>query len=260
MDRDRAEKQIKHFDERSINYFKARNQKKNIYYRKILFAYCLKGIEFEKKRFYVLEPMCGFGTGKKIMDEIYGKERVIYSGFDACSEIIDIAQKLNPYADFRVGDVLDMTDKKKWDVLIVLGGVHHVPAYAPEVFEKFYEALVPGGILINFEPTYNNVFTKLVTKGIYHKSSSFENETERRFSLNELNFMYKVAGFKIKKQLYPGLLSYLLWYNPQIFKWFNVGNMKLIRKVFTKECFLYSQRFGRKWSAATFSVLQKPIK
>ena len=140
------------------------------------------------------------------------------------------------------------------------GGVHHVPDYASEVLEKFYNALVPGGTLINFEPTYNNIFMKFVTGNIYRRNSSFESETERRFSLNELNFMYKVAGFKIKKQLYPGLLSYLLWYNPQVFKCFNVGNKKLIRKIFAKECFLYSQQFGRKWSVSTFSVLQKPIK
>lgn len=255
--KDNVKRQIHHFDERSILYFNARNQKKNIYYRKLLFSHCLKGIEIEKELIRVLDPMCGYGTGYKVIKGIFSGKRIIYKGFDASPEIVNIAKRIHPNAEFRVSDVLDMFDSKKYDVLIVLGGVHHVPDYAMEVFEKFYNALVPGGILINFEPTYNNIFMKFVTGNIYRRNPSFESETERRFSLNELNFMYKVAGFDIKKQLYPGLLAYLLWYNPQIFKCFNIGNKKLIRKIFKKERFLYSRRFGRKWSAATFSVLQK---
>lgn len=127
------------------------------------------------------------------------------------------------------------------------------------MIEKFYNVLVPGGVLINFEPTYNNTIMRLITGSIYRMNASFENKTERRFSLNELNFMYEVVGFKTKKQLYPGLLSYLLWYNPQIFRRFNIGSKKFIKKIFTRECGLYTQSFARKWSVSTFSVLQKPI-
>lgn len=122
MDRNRTEKQIKHFDGRSIDYFKARNQKRNIFYRKLLFTFCLKGIEFEKEQIRVLEPMCGYGTGKKMMDSIYGNKRIIYSGFDASPEIVNIAKKLDSRAEFKVGDVLDMSNNKKYDVVVVLGG------------------------------------------------------------------------------------------------------------------------------------------
>lgn len=257
MDRSNAEKQIKHFDERADAYYKARNQDKNVYYRKLLFSYCLRCITVEKEEIRVLEPMCGYGTGKRIVDTLFGNDRVIYEGFDASPEIINIAKEINPGVNFKVKDILDFSVEEQYDVVVIVGGIHHVPDFAPDALKKIYNALVPGGIFINFEPTYNNSIMKLATGGIYHRISSFEEATERRFSLDELNFLYKTAGFKLKRQLYPGLLSYLLWYNPQIFKKLNVGNKKLIKKVVKKECKLYAKSIGKKMSVATFSVLEK---
>ena len=257
MNRNNAEKQIKHFDERADAYYKARNQDKNVYYRKLLFSYCLRGITTEKDKILVLEPMCGYGTGKKIVDALFGSDRVIYEGFDASPEIINIAKEINPDVNFQVKDILDFSVEEQYDVVVIVGGIHHVPDFAADVLKRIYNALVPGGIFINFEPTYNNVIMKLATGGIYRRNSSFEEATERRFSLDELNFLYKSAGFKLKRQLYPGLFAYLLWYNPQIFKKLNIGNKKFIKKVVKKECKLYTNLLGKKWSVSTFSVLEK---
>ena len=71
------------------------------------------------------------------------------------------------------------------------------------------------GIFINVEPTYNNKIFKYLLAYIYKKNKNFDEKTERRFSLNELNDIYLSNGLKIKRQMYPGLLAYLLWNNPK---------------------------------------------
>lgn len=156
-----------------------------------------------------------------------------------------------------VQDVTTFSTDKKYDIIIILGGLHHVPAYSAEVVRNMSGLLNKDGIFINVEPTYNNKIFKYLLAYIYKKNKNFDEKTERRFSLNELNDIYLSNGLKIKRQMYPGLLAYLLWNNPNAFPLLNKGSTRLVKIVFHLDKLFMHNRIGKWLSVATFSVLKK---
>ena len=85
----------------------------------------------------------------------------------------------------------------------------------------------------------------------------FDEVTERRFSLKELNELYYNGGVKVVKQLHAGLLGYILWYNPDAFPLLDFGNSGIVKAVYGLDRLFMTKGIGRKLSIATFSVLQK---
>lgn len=88
-------------------------------------------------------------------------------------------------------------------------------------------------------------------------NSFFDDKTEHDFSLKEINSFYKDAGLKIYRQYYPGLLGYILWYNPDAFPLLNIGSNRIVRRVFEIEKGLIKGKYGRLMSFTSFSILKK---
>lgn len=248
--------QNEHFGEIAEEYYEARIGKNYCLYRDLLLGYALRGMNKSNKVLYVLEPMCGCGEGKETVER-YISSNIVYEGFDFNETLIKRAKECNPEINIFKQDVTTFKAEKKYDLIILIGGLHHVPDYAQQVLENFCDALKPNGLFINFEPTYNCSAVWLVRKLIYRINHLFDENTERAFSFKELNAMYKKAGFKVKRQLYPGLLGYALWFNPDAFPLLNIGTEKTIRGLFKKEKKLYSNWFGKKFSFCTLSILGK---
>jgi len=78
--------------------------------------------------------------------------------------------------------------------------------------------------------------------------------------LDTLNKHFELNNFEIVKQIYPGLLGYILYYNPDAFPILNKGSIKLVNIIFTLEKFCYSNFVGKYFSFATMSLLRKKHK
>ena len=200
--------------------------------------------------------MCGYGEGKKIIQKFVSKN-IIYEGFDYCNALIDKIRKKNPHINIYKQDVTSFIPDKTYDVIILIGGLHHVPDYAEAVCKNLSKGLKKGGLFINFEPTNNNFAIKIIRDLIYKKNQLFDDKTERAFSLNELNGFYAAAGLHIEKQYYPGLIAYVLWYNPDAFPALNIGNEEIVNRIFNIEKKAYSNKIGRILSFCTFTILRK---
>lgn len=252
---DNLTRQKEHFNSIAKNYFEQRRGEKQVLLHDLIYNELFRHIKIREGKIVVLEPMCGFGEGKRIVQQFFPNE-IDYSGFDFSEEIVKCAKEIDKNVNIWVQDVTTFTSQDKYDIIIIVGGLHHVPDYAYKVINNMSMLLNENGLFINVEPTYNNAIYKKICEFVYKRNKLFDNQTERRFSLRELNGMYKACGFKIEKQISAGLLAYILWYNPDAFPLLNRGGTKMVRRVFNFDKLFMHNKIGEKVSVATFTVLK----
>lgn len=252
-----VDQQRKHFESISETYFDARQHPNHLLYKQLIWDL------FFKRNSYVLrdganviEPMCGYSEGKAILEGHCGKE-FEYTGFDFSRPLVERAKEKFPAANIYVQDVTKFEGQAQFDLMILIGGLHHVYAHVAPVLQKLATALKPGGYLINLEPTQNNPVYRLVRQRIYQKNDLFDDDTEQAFDLPELNGLYRNAGLSIRDQMFPGLLAYIMYYNPDAFPALNIGSAKMVRTLFALEKIFYRSWLARKMSFASLSLLQK---
>ena len=171
--------------------------------------------------------------------------------------MVDYVRKKHSDMDVQVQDVTTFRADRAYDVVYIIGGLHHVHKYTAKVMANIANSLVPGGLFINFEPTHNNILFSAIRKAIYIKNSFFDQETERGFTTKELDKMACECSLQPVRQIYPGLLAYVLWYNPDAFPLLNRGSIDFARKVINLESRLWSTQFARFFSFATLSCYRK---
>jgi SAM-dependent methyltransferase len=255
----KIEQQKKHFESISNRYYNARRSSNHLLLKKILWNYFFKDKEFlRKENLKVLEPMCGYGEGKKIIESNISRE-INYEGFDYSEILVKKIKEIEPDLNIYVMDVTKFKPKGKYDIVILIGGLHHVPDYAEDVIKKVYECLEDDGYFINYEPTQDNSIMRTVRNIIYRRNNLFDDQTERAFELRDLNQLFSRSGFHISDQIHPGLLSYILYYNPDAFPYLNIGGNSMVRLTFALDKLFFRNYIGRKLSFTTLTVLQKKI-
>lgn len=255
----KIEKQKNHFNSISQKYFQARQSRNHLLFKELLWNYFFKlGIfeEFRSKKITVLEPMCGYAEGGKIIKKGLNPN-IDYQGFDISENILKEVKLENK--DFKVflNDVSNFNLKENFDIIIIIGGLHHVPHITKEVLDNINNHLSKDGIFINIEPTHNLWFFKKIRSIIYNKNDLFDEETEEAFDLKDLNNMYLNSSLEISTQIHFGLFAYILYYNPDAFPFLNIGGEFVVKTLFKLESLLYKSFIGKKFSFATFSVLIK---
>lgn len=252
----KLDKQREHFNKIAEEYFLTRRGKKQKLLHYLLYKELFREIYIKEGKIKVLEPMCGYGAGKEILQRFF-KNELDYEGFDYSEEMVKYAKALDPEINIYVQDVTTFKSDNKYDVIILIGGLHHVPDYAGGVLDECCTLLAENGLLINVEPTYNNFILRIICEFIYKNNSVFDEKTERRFSLNELNGLYRRSKLEIVRQIYPGLLAYLFWGNPDAFPILNKGKLSTVKRVFNLDRHLMYTKIGKKCSVATFTILKK---
>lgn len=254
---DLIEQQREHFEKISYQYYAGRQSKNHLLLKELMWDYFFQGKSFLRKDgSSVLEPMCGYSEGKRILERHLGIT-IHYEGFDYSETFVNMVKSQEPSINITRGDVTKFVPSKEYDLVILLGGIHHVYNKAGDVLKKIASSLKDGGYFINLEPTYNNFMAKWVSNEVYKKNPLFDYETEKRFELKELNNLYTSNGFEIVDQIYPGLLSYVLYYNPDAFPRLDIGSGGLTRFLFGIDKFFFRNFVGRRLSFATLSLLKK---
>ena len=254
-----TDQQIEHFNQIASEYYKARqNPKSNLLYSKIWGAVFKNHILRDLKgHLNVLDAMCGFALGYDILKENL-KTDFSYSGFDYSEEMVRYASSRNPSLRFFVCDILNYSDEDEYDIILLIGGLHHVYASAGQAVSNISKALKPGGFFINFEPTNNNFLWKWVRNRIYKKNRIFDADTEKAFTTKELHSIAQNNNLTVIDELYPGLLAYILWYNPDAFPALNIGSLSFVSLLSGLESHLWRTFIARWFSFATLTVYRKP--
>lgn len=252
-----VEQQRAHFESISDTYFSARQHPNHLQYKKLIWElFFRRNNELLRDGQNVIEPMCGYAEGKAILEE-HCRRRFEYTGFDFSKSLVNRAKKNFPSANIFVEDVTKFEGKEEYDLLILIGGLHHVYAHVSSVMKRLVSAIKPGGYMINLEPTQNNFLYRWARQRIYRKNDLFDEETEQAFDLPELNRLFLDAGLTIQDQIYPGLVAYIMYYNPDAFPALNIGSEKTVRMFFALEKHFYGSWAAGKMSFATLSLLRK---
>ena len=255
---DKVERQRAHFNTIASRYREARQHENHLHLKKRLWRYF-----FQDKRHLavpgmsVLEPMCGYGDGKQILEDHLGVETT-YEGFDYSDEVVKHLKAHEPALHVYQQDVTTYRPTRQYDVVVIIGALHHVPSHAAAVIASLASAVKPGGHFVSYEPTQNNWLFRAVRRAIYRRNDLFDAETERAFDLPPFNRMFLDAGLEIVDQIYPGLAAFVLYYNPDAFPWLNVGGTRMVDALFALDRRFFRNWIGRRFSFATITLFRKP--
>jgi SAM-dependent methyltransferase len=256
---DKVERQREHFERISRTYHESRGHANHLLLKRLMWDAFFHGKDFLRRPgMRVLEPMCGFVEGKSVVER-HLTDRFAYSGFDYSQPLIDLVKESQPDLDVVKANVLEFESDAgaKADLIILIGGLHHVYEHAGEALRRVSSALRPGGHFVSFEPTHNLSAVRWIREAIYARNDIFDEESEQGFALAELDGLFRIAGFELVDQMYPGLLSYVLYYNPDAFAWLNRGGAWLVRTAFALDRPFLRGPIGRRLSFATLSLWQK---
>lgn len=253
------EQQREHFNSIADRYHRGRSGVNHLHLKQLMWHQALAPFRatWENRHIDVLEPMCGFCDGYDILKQHLGQD-VGYHGFDYSDSVIDAVRQERPELDVWQADATKFTTNDTFDIIIILGGIHHTPLAARKIIERTAAFLRPGGLFISLEPTHGNPLFRAARSVIYRRNSLFDEETERAFPVNDLLSIFTGAGLAPVSVLYPGLMSYVLYYNPDAFPFLNVGGERLVSTIYAVDRLFIQNFIGRTLSFATLSIWRKP--
>lgn len=111
-------RQKESFNSRAENYYMSRNGEKQLLLRNLLYKELLNDIKIPKKKIMVLEPMCGYGEGKRILEKFFGNG-ISYEGFDYSDEIVKYAAKYHPGGVIYMFKMLLLLSRIKNTILLL---------------------------------------------------------------------------------------------------------------------------------------------
>lgn len=205
----------------------------------------------------MLEPMCGYAEGIEIAEQHFSLD-CDYYGFDYSDVIVGELSRLLPDGRVWQADVTTYRpEPRTYDLVLLIGGLHHVPDKAPQVVQNLAAGLKEGGFFVNFEPTSGNPLFRVIREVIYRRNEIFDDATERAFGVDELKGFFSDAGLEEVKSFFPGLLAYTLYYNPYAFPLLNRGGQRWVDFFFAIDRFVMNHWIGRVFSFATVSIWRK---
>lgn len=255
---DLVEQQRKHFNQISEQYFRARNHPNHLLLKELIWSgFLRRNARIAPEVTRVLEPMCGMAEGYEILRRNL-VPNLDYSGFDYSENMVEIARTAHPELKIEWNDVTAFQAKgEPFDLIILIGGLHHVYSRTRDVLENLRESLRPGGYFVSFEPTHDNWLSRRVRQRIYKTNDLFDDDTEQGFEYRDLDEHFRRAGYAKVDEVYPGLLAYVLFYNPDAFPALNIGGKWLVSLLFAIEELFWANWIGRKFSFATMSLWRR---
>lgn len=253
-----VERQKLHFDRIATEYRRARQGENHGLLKRLIWSDFLadKRDWLGKPGLRVLEAMCGFADGEAILKSALGSAPH-YTGFDYSDSVVDTMNKVAPSLGVFRQDVTTFVPTETYDLVMCLGGLHHVPHAADRAVRNLVAALAPGGRFISLEPTAGNPLFARVREAIYRRNPLFDAETERGFGMAELTGLFERAGLVCEDICHPGLLAYVLYYNPDAFPRLNRGGPGLVRAIYALERPFLRTSLARWLAFATLSVWRK---
>jgi SAM-dependent methyltransferase len=107
---------------------------------------------------HVLEAMCGSGHSTGFLLERGAR----VTGLDVSEQAMALFAKKWPSCRSVVGNILDdVLSPGEFDVVLVVGGLHHVQPHVDAAVERIWTLLKPGGFFCFAEPHTGSVFDLL---------------------------------------------------------------------------------------------------
>jgi 2-polyprenyl-3-methyl-5-hydroxy-6-metoxy-1,4-benzoquinol methylase len=147
---------------------------------------------------HVLEVGCGAGFASDYLCGKYAK----YTGLDYSKELIKSARQRNRRAcvSFHVTDFFDFAPESRYDVIFMIGALHHM-SDLPAAIRKSFALLKPGGSLVVNEPHPANVIFRCLRRVRAKMDTSYSTE-QKQLDAAELLHLFSEAGL-LNVMCYP---------------------------------------------------------
>ena len=194
------------------------------YRNKFINQSLVKDIELDGK--LVLEGMCGSGE----TTDFLLKKQAKVTGLDISENEIRNFKNRWVDCDTRCSSIRETGfEDDQFDLVLVVGGLHHVHPNVDEVIEEIHRVLKPGGYFCFFEP-HKNSFPDALRKLWYKHDNLFEDNEE---SIDVKHIEDKFRGkFKFVMTEYGGNIGYLTIFNSMVLR------LPLILKPFVSPLFM----------------------
>jgi SAM-dependent methyltransferase len=170
----------------------------------------LEGIELKGSS--VLEAMCGSGHSTALLLE----RGAHVTGLDVSREAISLFKRKWPHCDAVVGSILDeLLQPESFDVVVVVGGLHHVHPEVDEAVLHIWKLLKPGGFFCFSEPHTSSLIDH-ARKLWYDRDPLFESN-ERAIDIAALRKTNE-NRFEIVQEKYFGNVAHTLVLNSMVLR------------------------------------------
>jgi 2-polyprenyl-3-methyl-5-hydroxy-6-metoxy-1,4-benzoquinol methylase len=139
---------------------------------------------------HVLEVGCGAGFAAEYLYGYYAK----YTGLDYSKELIKSAQQRNRLANvsFHATDFFDFTSESLYDVVLMIGVLHHM-SDLPAALGRSFALLKPGGFLVVNEPQPANLIFQYLRHVRAKMDISYSAE-QKQLDTAELLHLFSESG------------------------------------------------------------------
>lgn len=162
----------------------------------------------------VVELCCGHGEALRR----FGRQAQRYVGIDVSENMLHAALAAHDHSNA----LLVQADATRLplancsaDTVVMLGGVHHVPARA-RLFREIARILKPGGRFIYREPVSDFVLWRALRAVVYRLSPMLDEATERPLLYRETVPLLEQAGLRSLHYQTHGLIGFCLFMNSDV--------------------------------------------
>ncbi len=165
----------------------------------------LRGIDIKGRK--VLDAMCGSGQ----VTYCLVPQGALVTGLDISSEVIEGYRRYWPSCEAICASIFDSgIATESFDVVVSLGGLHHIQPDVSQAIDEIYRILKPGGYFCFMEP-HQGSLPDFFRKLWYKRDSLFE-KNEEAIDLNLLEMKNK-HRFEFLQTQFGGNIGYLFIYN-----------------------------------------------
>lgn len=180
------------------------------YMQRFVFEPMFAGIDLNNK--IVLEAMCGGGQATEYL--LNRQSKVI--GLDISPQQTANFKRRHNQADVLCASILNSgIASESFDIVSVVGGIHHMPPHTNESILEIHRILKPGGYFCFMEP-HSESLAEIARKAWYKRDSLFA-ENEAAVNMSKLRKDFQ-DYFNLKHEHYLGNFGYLLVLNSMVFR------------------------------------------
>lgn len=189
--------QKSHFEEIHEQYVADYDDRFSSHYKnRIIYAFLTREMTREfRSPVKVLEVACGSGANLKALSSFLPAGNKYY-GIDISQRAVDDFNKNHGEKSGFCADFTNRALSLPWsdfDVILVIGGLHHMTRDLDGVFLNIHRYLKPSGLAIFVEP--NKLFMNRLRQWWYRRDRFFDDENEEAISHDELAGRFS-ANFK----------------------------------------------------------------